>query len=59
MNISKEELPDLCKEMSQVQLLMSIHLNDNEITRNSELMEELLDIFGIQRDDLIELNRPL
>ena len=43
--------------MSKVQLLMSVHLNDNEINQDRELMEDVLDIFGLREEDLIELNR--
>lgn len=36
---------------------MSIHLNDNEINSDPELMQEILDIFGLRLEDLVELNR--
>ena len=36
---------------------MSIHLNDNLINEDAEHIEEVLDIFGLREEDLIELNR--
>lgn len=33
-------------------MLMSIHMNDNEITSDFNFMLEILDIFGIQQHDL-------
>ena len=43
--------------MTKVQLLMSIHLNDNLINEDVDHIEEVLDIFGLREEDLIELNR--
>ena len=57
MNFTRPELIQLCKTMFRLPLLMSIHLNDNEINRDQEVLSEILDIFGIGEEDLIELNR--
>lgn len=57
MNFTKNELLELCKIMFRLPLVMSIHLNDNEINRDQETFSEVLDIFGIREEDLIELNR--
>ena len=59
MNFDGEQIILLCKKLTKVQLLMSIHLNDNEINSNDELIDEVLDIFGLRKEDLIELNRQL
>jgi len=57
MNFTKIELMELCKIMFRLPLVMSIHLNDNEINRDQEMLSEVLDIFGIREEDMIELNR--
>lgn len=57
MDFTKPELLELCKIMFRLPLVMSIHLNDNEINRNQDTFSEVLDIFGIREEDLIELNR--
>jgi hypothetical protein len=36
---------------------MSLHLNDNEITKNNESMLEIMCIFGLDEEDLLEINR--
>ena len=36
---------------------MSVHLNDNEINQSRETLEEVLDMFGLREEDLVELNR--
>lgn len=36
---------------------MSVHLNDNRINEDPEHIEEVLDIFGLREEDLVELNR--
>ena len=57
MRFGPKPLLDLCNKASKVRLLMSIHLNDNEINSDPELMQEILDIFGLRLEDLVELNR--
>lgn len=57
MRFGKKPLLELCHNASKVRLLMSIHLNDNEINSDHELMQEVLDIFGLREEDLVELNR--
>jgi len=48
---------ELCTALFSCPLLLSVHLNDNEITRDDELMNELLDIFGLSEEELIQVYR--
>jgi uncharacterized protein YjbI with pentapeptide repeats len=52
MNIDKSHMSRLCNNLVNVQFLMAIHLNDNGITFDEDLLEECLDIFGIRDGDL-------
>ncbi len=59
MNYGKGQLIDFCRALYSCPLMLSVHLNDNEITRDSELMNELLDIFGLGEEELVLVNRAV
>ena len=57
MNLSKIYLREIFKYVAGSRLLMGIHLNDNGITSNFEFMLELIEILGLNQDDIpIDLN---
>lgn len=62
MNFGKEELKALCATLSQSDTLISIHLCDNSLRSDPELMLEIIDMFGVTEDALkdvyeIEFNK--
>ena len=58
MNLSKDYLREIFKQVASSRLLMGIHLNDNGITSNFDFMIELIDIIGLNIDDIpIDLNQ--
>lgn len=52
MNFTMDKIKLLCESIIKNDMLMSIHMNDNGITLDYELMLEILDMFGIQEKDL-------
>lgn len=52
LNFTADKIKQLCQSVSQNNMLMSIHLNDNNISLNPTLMLDILDIFGIQLSDM-------
>lgn len=52
MNLPQDKIKRLCESISKNKMLMSIHLNDNDITSDFNFMLEILDVFGIQQGDL-------
>lgn len=52
MNFTHDKIKYLCGSIIENKMLMSLHLNDNGITSDSNVMLEILDIFGIQQSDL-------
>lgn len=52
MNLSEEYLRIIFNTLSKSGLMMGIHLNDNGITKNYQLMMELMDLLGLNIDDL-------
>jgi len=57
MNLSKIYLREIFKYVAGSRLLMGIHLNDNGITSNFEFMLELIEMLGLNQDDIpIDLN---
>ena len=57
MNLSKDYLREIFKYVGGSRLLMGIHLNDNGITSDYNLMLELIDMLGLDQDDIpIDLN---
>lgn len=52
MNFKKHQLLEISKHATKCTLLMGIHLSDNGICFESELMMELLDIFGLSDEDM-------
>ena len=52
MNINKANLMIFCNLCQEAKFLLSIHLNDNGITMDNDLMYELLDIFGLEPKDI-------
>jgi len=52
MNLSEDYLRIILKCLSKSRLIMGIHLNDNGITKNNQLMLELMDILGLNIEDL-------
>ena len=52
MDINKVNLMNLCDEIQNARFLLSIHLNDNGISKDIDLMHELLDIFGLDKRDI-------
>ena len=37
--------------------MLAVHLNDNDINRDAKFMYDLLDVFGLGENDLIDINR--
>ena len=52
MNFGKEELKALCATLSQSDTLISVHLSDNGLRSDQEMMSEVLDMFGIGENAL-------
>ena len=48
MNICRSELITFCKQCMASPLLMSIHLNDNGITKKVGYFTEILDLFELK-----------
>ena len=57
MEINKQNLMSLCKEMQNAKFLLAAHLNDNGITKDVDLMYELLDIFGLDIRDVPNIRK--
>ena len=45
--------------MGELQLLVSLHLSDNEITSDRELYYSILDEFNINEKDLMDIDRSM
>lgn len=43
---------ELCRKITISRLIMSVHLNDNDISFDSNYMLEILDIFGMSKKDI-------
>ena len=52
MAISPKEILELCKTAMTSNLLMSLHLNDNGITRNMNYLVDVLQIFELTLNDV-------
>ena len=52
MNFGKEELKALCGTLSSSDTLIAVHLSDNGLRSDPEMMLEVLDMFGIGEDAL-------
>jgi hypothetical protein len=52
MKIERNNLMELCKKIIISRLIMSVHLNDNGISFDQEYMLEVLDIFGMSKQDI-------
>ena len=52
MNIDKANLINISEFCQQAQFLLSVHLNDNGITMDTDFMHEILDIYGLEPKDI-------
>jgi hypothetical protein len=52
MNFGKEELKLICATLSANETLLAIHISDNGLRSESELLLEILDMFGIGENAL-------
>lgn len=52
MSIDKSNMIDLIKIVTGSKLIMSVHLNDNGITRDAKYFNEALCYFGLNFDDI-------
>lgn len=57
MEINKQNLMSLCNEMQNAKFLLAAHLNDNGITKDVDLLYELLDIFGLDTRDVPNIKK--
>ena len=57
MNLKKNQIIKIISILKQFYYMVSIHLSDNGITKDTELFYDCCDEFQISEDDLIEINR--
>ena len=57
MSYSQEAITQIVERIARSPLLMSIHLNDNEINRDYQFLDKILNYFNLGEDDLHEVGR--
>ena len=57
MSYDQESIIKIVERIARSPLLMSIHLNDNEINRDYDFLNKILEYFNLGEDDLHECNR--
>ncbi len=51
MKLTESPVLKICKSCAKSKLIMSIHLNDNDITSNKQLFKDALEIFQLSEAD--------
>lgn len=57
MELGKQELIKIAEHSVKCPLLLAIHLNDNDITRDQKYMLSLLEVFNLGEIDLKSIDR--
>jgi len=52
MGIPQQELTALCSNMNECPMLIGIHLDNNGIMDDQQFMHDILDLFGLGREDI-------